>query len=365
MMLEMIGRNIAHRPVRTTIAIIAIAVEVTLVVIIVGLTNGLLQDSAKRIEGIGADIMMQPPSSSLILAFSGAPMPIRIREKLEDIKGVKAVAPVLVQFHSVGVELIYGIELKSFNAVSGGFVFHEGHEFEGPDDLLVDDFYAAAKKIHVGDTRRLLDHDFRVVGIVEHGKGSRLFVPLSTLQELSGSRDKASIFFIKCKDPDETSEVMAAIQRLFPRHQLRPLKSYLSMMTSSSLPGLNAFVDSMILLAVVIGFLVIFLSMYTTVLERTHEIGILKSMGASDRYIVKLVLSEAGMLSGLGIVAGIGVSYLTRAFMLDIFPSLVILITGGWLAKASLLAVAAALAGALYPAYLAAKKDPIEALAYE
>ncbi len=365
MIAELISRNIAHRPVRTAISIIAIAVEVTLIVIIVGLTSGLLQDSAKRIEGIGADIMMQPPSSSLILAFSGAPMPIRIREKLEQMKGVKAVAPVLVQFHSAGIELIYGIEPKSFDAVSGGFVFHQGGAFEEPDELLVDDFYAAAKKIRVGETRRLLDHDFRVVGIVEHGKGSRLFVPLATLQDLSGSQDKASIFFVKCKDPEETSQVMAAMQRVFPRHQLRPLKSYLSMMTSSSLPGLNAFVDSMIVLAVVIGFLVIFLSMYTTILERTHEIGILKSMGASDRYLVKLVLSEAGLLGGIGIGAGIGLSYLTRALMLNLFPTMIILITGGWLAKASFLAAVAALAGALYPAYLAAKQDPIEALAYE
>ncbi len=365
MIAEIVSRNIAHRPLRTAISIIAVAVEVTLVVIIVGLTSGLLQDSAKRIEGIGADIMMQPPSSSLLLAFSGAPMPIRIREKLEQFKGVKAVAPVLVQFNTAGIELVYGIEPKSFDAVSGGFVFHGGRGFEEPDDLLVDDFYAAAKKLRPGKTWRLLDHDFHVVGIVEHGKGSRLFVPLTTLQDLSGSQDKASIFFIKCKDPEKTTQVMAAIQQVFPRHQLRPLKEYLSMMTSSNLPGLNAFVNAMIMLAVIIGFLVIFLSMYTTILERTREIGILKSMGASDRYIVKLVLSEAGLLGGIGIAAGIGLSYLTRAVMLDVFPTLIILITGGWLAKASLLAVVAALGGAIYPAYLAAKQDPIAALAYE
>ena len=46
-------------------------------------------------------------------------------------------------------------------------------------------------------TFRLLDHDFHVAGIVEHGKGARMFVPLATLQDLSGARDKASIFFLK------------------------------------------------------------------------------------------------------------------------------------------------------------------------
>ena len=73
---EFILRNLFHRPLRTLIAVLAVAVEVTLVVIIVGLTSGLLTETAKRIEGVGADIMLQAPSSSVFLAFSGSPMVI-------------------------------------------------------------------------------------------------------------------------------------------------------------------------------------------------------------------------------------------------------------------------------------------------
>ena len=71
---EFILRNLFHRPLRTLIAVLAVAVEVTLVVIIVGLTSGLLTETAKRIEGVGADIMLQAPSSSVFLAFSGSPL---------------------------------------------------------------------------------------------------------------------------------------------------------------------------------------------------------------------------------------------------------------------------------------------------
>lgn len=85
---QMVSRNILHRPMRTLISVVAIAIEVTLVIIVVGLTSGLLRETAKRIEGIGADIMLQPPSASVFLAFSGAPMPIKIREKLEELKYV-------------------------------------------------------------------------------------------------------------------------------------------------------------------------------------------------------------------------------------------------------------------------------------
>ena len=79
---QMIFSNVVHRPLRTLVSLFAVAVEVTLVIIIVGLTSGMLQETAKRIEGVGADIMLQPPSASVFLAFSGAPMPIRIGDRL-------------------------------------------------------------------------------------------------------------------------------------------------------------------------------------------------------------------------------------------------------------------------------------------
>lgn len=366
----MIGRvvlaNIFHRPLRTLISIAAVSVEVALVIIIVGLTSGIIQETAKRIEGVGADIMLQPPSASIFLAFNGAPMPIRIGDRLRQLRYVQAVAPVLLQFNSGGgVDIVYGIDPESFREVSGGFVFFQGRDMEGPDDMLVDDWQARSKNIKVGQTVRMLEHDFHVAGIVEHGKGARIFVPLATLQELSGGRDKASIFFLKCTRPDHTASVMEQMKRILPGYEIRPLKDFLSLMTSTSLPGLDTFVRSMIALAVAIGFLVIFLSMYSTVVERTRDIGVLKSLGASKMYIVQALLSEIGVICGAGIVAGIGVSYVARSFFLSAFPTLSILITADWIFRAALIAIGGGMLGALYPAWLASRKDVIEALAYE
>jgi len=362
---ELVMRNVLHRPVRTAISVLAVGVEVMLVIIVVGLTSGLLQDTAKRVEGVGADIMLQPPSASVFMAFSGAPMPITIKDKLHEMEHVRAVAPVLLQFNSGGLEIVYGIDPKTFSEVSGGFVFHEGQELRGPKDILVDDWYARAKKVHTGDTVRLFEQEFKVAGVVEHGKGARLFVPLETLQDLSGSRDKASVFFVKLDDPENTQMVMDEIRKLFPRHEIRPLKDFLSLMTSSNLPGLDAFINSMIAIAVTIGFLVIFLSMYTTIVERTREIGVLKSLGASKTYIARAILSESTLVCVGGVVVGIGLSYLTRQLMVSLFPTLNILITGAWILRAAMIAIVGGLFGAAYPAWLATRKDPIEALAYE
>ena len=363
---ELIARNLLHRPLRTLVGVLAVAVEVALVVLIVGLTTGLLTETAKRIEGIGADIMLQPPAASIFLGFSGSPMPIKIGDKLSEIKYVQSVAPALLQFNSTGgVDVVYGIDRDSFRTVSGGFVFLKGHDMEGPDDLLVDDWAAKAKHIKVGDTYNLLNHDWQVAAIIEHGKGARLFVPITTLQDLVGAHDKASIFFIKCTRSEHTEDVMDAIRHVLSGYTVRPLKDLLSIYTSTNIPGLQTFINAMIVLAISIGLLVIFLTMYTTVIERTRDIGVLKSLGASQSFIIRALLTESAALCVFGIIAGIGLSYVVRAAFLAGFPTLSILITPGWILRAAGIALMGALFGASYPAWLASRKDAVEALSYD
>ncbi|MGA2096974.1 MAG: FtsX-like permease family protein [Candidatus Acidiferrum sp.] len=366
MMGELVVRNLIHRPLRTLIGVLAVGVEVALIVLIVGLTSGMLSETAKRIEGIGADIMVQPPAASILINFSGSPMPTKIGEKLAELKYVQATAPALLQFNSSGsVDTIWGIEPESFRAVSSGFVFLEGHDLEGPDDILVDDWAAKAKNLKPGDTFNLLNHDWHVAAIIEHGKGARLFVPLTTLQDLVGAHDKASIFLIKCTRPEHTEDVMAEARQLIPGYTIRPLSAFLSLMTSTNIPGLQTFINVMIWLAVTIGLLVVFLTMYTTVIERTRDIGVLKSLGAGRAFIVRALLTESAGLCLIGILAGIGLSYLARAAFLAGFPTLSILITWPWILRAGGIALLGAMLGASYPAWIASRKDAVEALSYD
>jgi putative ABC transport system permease protein len=366
MMGQLVVQNLFHRPMRTLIGVMAVAVEVALVVLIVGLTSGLLQETAKRIEGIGADIMVQAPSAQMFIVMSGSPMPIKIGERLKEQKYVKYVAPALLSFNtSGGVETVWGIDPVSFRQVSSGFVFHEGHDMEGPDDLLIDDWAAKAKHLKAGDTYNLLNHDWKVVGVIEHGKAGRLFVPITTLQDLVGAREKASIFLVKCTRSEHTEDVIVEIKQLLPNHPVRPVKDFMTLMTSTNIPGLQTFINTMIALAVSIGLLVIFLTMYTTVLERTRDIGVLKSLGASKILIVRTLLMETSLLCILGIAAGIGLSYLVRAGFLALFPTLSILITPDWLLRAAGIALVGAVLGACYPAWVASRKDAVEALSYD
>jgi len=366
MMGQFVWRNLFHRPMRTLIGVLAIGFEVMLVIVIVGLTSGMLQETAKRIEGIGADIMVQPPGSQMFLTMSGAPMPAKIADRLRELKYVQSVAPALLQFNSSGgVETIWGIDPAQFRDVSNGFVFLQGRDLQGPDDVLVDDWQAKAKHLKVGDPYDLLSHKWNVVGIVEHGKAGRIFVPISTLQDLVGAREKATLFLVKCTRPEHSDDVIAEIRALLPGYKATPVKEFMTLMTSTNIPALQAFINSMIALAVSIGLLVIFLTLYTTVLERTRDIGVLKSLGAGKVLIIRALLSETALLCFLGIGTGIGLSYVVRYFFLKTFPTLSILITPGWMVRAGLIALVGAMFGASYPAWLASRKDTVQALSYD
>ena len=363
---RMILANLMHRPIRTAVSVLAVAIEVTMVLMVVGLTHGMLHETARRVEGVGADILVQPPSSSFLFGLSSAPMPLKLGDALAQVPHVENVAPTLFLFNSVGgLNVIYGIDMASFDRVTGGFAYHDGGPFTGPDDLLVDDWYARANHLKVGQKLTMLTHDFRVAGIVEHGKGSRVFIPLNTAEELQGVQDKASIFWVKCTDPGYIQDVYNAIHKLIPKYQVLSLPEYMSLMTSNNLPFLNAFNATMIAIAVGIGFLVIFLSMYTTITERTREIGILKSLGASKSYIIELILREAGLLSLAGILVGYGGALISRKVTLAAFPTLSVELTAEWRLYAAILAIAGSLLGAFYPALQASRLDPVDALAYE
>jgi putative ABC transport system permease protein len=265
------------------------------------------------------------------------------------------------------VEVIDGIDLASFEALGGPFQYVKGGPFRGPDDALVDDYIARQRRVKVGDTMDILNHQFHVCGIVENGRGARKFVPMATLQELIGAKDKASVFYIKLDDPSNTDAVVDAVKKQpgMENYTVRSMQDYLSMMTPSNLPGFRPFIGVVVGVSLVIGFLVIFQSMYTAVMERTREIGILKSMGASKFYIVNAILRETGLLAVVGIILGILFSFAASWGIRQRFPLVQVVVSGDWVVRAMIVALVGAMAGALYPAFKAAGKDPIEALAYE
>jgi putative ABC transport system permease protein len=361
----MIANNLAYRPVRTGLSVLAVAIEVILIISVVGLVHGLIGEMTERQKGIGADIIVQPTGASVLIGLGSTALPVKLADKLQEVEGVAAVTPALIQNFG-GLTLAWGIDVPSFTAVTGGLQVLEGRIFQpGSYEAVVDDIYAADNKLKAGDKREFWDHSFEIVGIAAHGKGARVFVPLKTMQDLYGSQGKATVFYVKLTGPERVKPVLDEFKAMLPGYPIYAMTEFTSLMMEGSIPGVNAFQAIMIGIAVVIGFLVIFLAMYTTVLERTREIGTLKALGASKRYIVDLILRETGLVAVAGIIIGIVAALALRYFVLKAHPTLSIEITARWLIAAALIAIGGAILGAFYPAFRAARQDPIEALAYE
>ncbi len=255
---KMIVANLVQRPIRSLISIVAIALEVTLILMIVWLSLGMMNDSRNRQEGIGADVIVLPPGSSNIIGMTGAPAPIKVADVLAKLDHVTMVSPVLMQLSSGtggAPEVLYGIDLKSYESLGGPFRYLRGGPYQGPDDVLVDDIYAQSKHTKVGDTIQILNHSFRVAGIVEHGKGARKFLPITTLQDLIGAEGKASAFYVKLESPNDADEVVNEVKAVpgMQQYIVQSMRDYLSMMTPSSIPALAIFINVVISIAVIIG----------------------------------------------------------------------------------------------------------------
>jgi putative ABC transport system permease protein len=265
------------------------------------------------------------------------------------------------------LETIWGIDYNSFNALRP-FTFISGTPFQGPNDVIVDDYFAKSDHgYRVGDTITILKHNFRISGIVEHGKGGRKFLEIHTLGGLMGSPDNASLFYIKSDDPRNQELIRNEILAVpgLSDYQVKTMEEQLSMLTPEHLPAFTIALNVVISIAVIIGFLVIFQSMYTAVMERTREIGILKSLGASKGYIVNVVLRESALISICGILLGMVFTQLIHIWMAYKFPTLPFFTTPDWWIRGAAIALVGGILGAVYPALKAARKDPIDALAYE
>jgi putative ABC transport system permease protein len=265
-----------------------------------------------------------------------------------------------------GISTITGIDYAEFTSLSGDFRYLEGGPFRGEDDIIIDEWYAEQRNRKVGDEITLLNHKWRVCGIVVPGKLSRLVVSRARLQDLTNSAGKISQALIKVDRPENVQPVIDSFKKQLPDYSIYSMEEFVSLFSVNNIPGLKAFIWVIITLSVVIGFLVVSLTMYTTVLERTREIGILKALGAAPADILGILIRETVVLAAGGWATGVAMSFGTNwAVNRFVRANLQSQITFDWWPYALAIAMGAALLGALYPGLRAARQDAIEALSYE
>ncbi len=360
---KLVFENLKHRPVRTLLGVTIISIQVMIILALVGLSQGTLSDQASRARGVGADIVIRPPSSSVISMSGG--MPAKVATVVDKQPHVRQSTGVLQQGSDL-FNYVTGLDLPKFDMLSGGFRFVAGGPFQSPNDVMIDDFYARQHNYHVGDSITLLNRPWHVSGIYEPGMLTRVVVPLDTLQDLTANTGKISMIYVKLDNPALIDQVVSQLRGALTGYRINSMEEFTSLYSVSNVPMLKEFTWVVIGLGVLVGFLGVFLSMYTAVLERTREIGVLKALGASPGYILNILLRETALLAIAGSILGILLSYVTRLIIHDVVPaSLIQAIVPIWWPIAGAIAMVGALLGALGPGLKAARQDAIEALAYD
>ena len=364
MLNKLIFANLTHRPVRTLLSVLAIAVEVTMILTLVGVSHGTLDSTAARARGVGADIIVRPPGSSLMAALSSSPISDKYIAWMMQQPHVVLATGTVVQGLS-GFDSITGIDFAAFNKMNGGFTYLSGGDPANDNDMVVDEYYARQHKLQVGSTLTLIDHNWNVSGIMQGGKLARICVKLSALQTIMGSPGHVTVIYAKLDDPKLAEQTRDSLKKLLPGYPIYTMDEMTSLYSISNVGMLKDFIWVVITVAVIVGFIVVFMAMYTAVLERTREIGIIKAVGGSSGLVLGLLLRETLLLAVLGTGVGIAMTYGTQWLMHELPSNLVQETVYLWWAYAGAIAIVGAMLGVIVPGVKAVKQDVTEALSYE
>jgi putative ABC transport system permease protein len=365
-MLELVLANLRTRPFRTLISVIGVALGVVLIVLFTGLARGMSNDMARRAANWKAEIVFSRPGA-MELTSSNASVSTTYVQKLIEIEGVKSTVPVIKNIapnskERWGVQQIDGVEWQPF-AEMNDIQLVQGRAATANNEVIVDERHMENNNLKLGDSVDIFGKPHKIVGIFSPPSGARIKMSLAAMQETLQAPNKCTFILVKLKDGAAVEDVAARINQQLPGNTVT-LTSDMVIDAQERIPALNTFLRVLVGLGAFVSTIFVLLSMYTTITERRKEIGILKSLGASKSFIIRVIEGEAFMIGVLGVVLGLVVSFIASAAISRGFD-LQFEFSKNWIFTAVLIAIGGSLFGALYPAWRASDIDPVLVLTNE
>jgi putative ABC transport system permease protein len=373
---SLVTANVRQRPVRAVVSAAGVALGVCLVMLFTGLARGLSNDLQRRSQNLKAELIFSRSGGMDASMSASASVPVQYKEELEKIEGVEMAVPAIRFFsqggRGFGIEQLEGVDWDEFARMNGmtlvggrapRFALDEKGE-PSVNEVVIDETKARNNNLSVGSEIRLFGNlPYRVAGIYTPEAGPRVKMSLAAMQDAMGAPGKCTWLYVKLKDPSRAVEMGRKIETVLPGNKIQLTRDIITNV-EKTIPYLGVFLRTLVGLSALVSGLVVMLAMYTTITERTREIGILKALGASRAFIVGEIVKEAVLISVIGVVAGFAVSFLAgyliqRAYALPFEYSWL------WGLTAAGIGLLGGALGALYPAVRAANLDAVSALAYE
>ena len=393
--------NLRRRKLRSWLTMLGIFIGIAAVVALISLGQGLQNAIESQFESFGSDkIIIQerglqgPPGSGTSKSTKLTENDI---ETIKKVKGVEGVAGIITKTAKVEYDteinfvFIQGVPLVpeekrvlSFYDVESGRDLKDGDKKKAVVGVRYTEGKVFEKKIGTGDKIKIENQDFEIIGVLERFGNpfddSSVFIPKETAKEIYGIDDEESVIYAKVENFEEIDNVKAEIERAL-RKERNEKEGKETFEVSTSEQILESFSNVFgIVQAVLVGIAAISLivggvgvanTMYTSVLERTKEIGTMKAIGAKNSDIMFLFLIESGLLGliggVIGVLIGLGLSKLAEYFAtVQLGTNLLQASTSTSLIIGALIFsfLIGAISGVL-PAFQASKLKPVDALRYE
>ena len=397
--LELSLFSIRHRKISSALTILGIVIGISAIIGLVSIGQGLQQSITEQLESFGPDKLIISPGSAGATpvgaaagAFSGSLSEDDVK-KIEKISGVKSAAGVLLRTlpvtyrKEVQTTYIIGIKAKEASKIFldiNAFELDSGRYLKEGESGVVDIGSAIAsdtfeKEVGIGDTLTILNKKFKVIGIMKsignRQDDSQIYMPLSDLKELIGGDNTISIIFVKVSDTSRIDQISKDIQKLLDKEYGEKTYSVTSSEqiaeSVNSIFSLLSFVlGGIASISLVVAGVGISNTMFTSVIERTKEIGVMKAIGATNYNVMEIFLVESALLGMIGGAVGVAIGFLLSQ-VITIFAGQILpvtfqaVVTPEMVALSLFFSVAVGVISGLWPARRAAKLQPVEALRYE
>jgi putative ABC transport system permease protein len=385
--LSLVVKNPFRNKTRSALAIVGIAIGIMVIVALGMVTGGLKASTQSTLKAGAAEITaLQTGSNSF---GSGGTLNESLVNDLLSTGGVKDTAGILratntsssaslssnssqSSFGPGGSISITGIDAGKLSLVGidnvNGSAFNNGSS----DEVIIGKTFAQDQNLTVGNTINLYGKDFKITGTFETGSfitDAGIYMPLSTLQNLTSNDNKVSAILVKVTDNANVTTVSQNIEAAYPNQLTTTTAEATAGRINQGLGFIDTASWAISLLAIFIGAVGVINTMIMSVYERTREIGVLKAVGWTDKRILGMILGESIVLTLIAFVVGTIIAVVGVEILLTYSPSVSGIIKPSFaldiFARAFLVAFLVGVIGGLYPAYRASRLSPTEALRYE